>query len=386
MSAFPTIIAMGAALLAVAGIGYLLVAARLAARLADRCLATPPSVNPVAITLLKPLHGGEPNLAGNLATFIDQGWPADVQLVAGVADAGDPAIAAISALQSQHPDAVIDLVVDPTRHGSNAKIGNIVNLMTAARHELLVLSDSDIAAPPGYFTRIVAALAAPGVGAVTCLYRGRGDAGFWSVLAAANISYQFLPSVLVSLSLDAGGACMGSTIALRRETLDRIGGFRRFANILADDHAVGEAVRTLGLSVQVPAMIVTHGCAEASFAALVRQELRWGATVRDLRPMGYLGSVITMPLPFALLALALLPGTGTATLMIAAIAARLLLATQIDRAASAKSAPYALLPLRELLSFGIFAASFLVRDIDWRGQKLRMLDAGLIANEQETGA
>lgn len=379
----PTVIvatlAMGSALVAVAGIGYLIVAGFLTARFARR--ATPGAGNPntPAISVLKPLYGREPQLVANLASFLDQPWPAPIQLIGGVANADDAAVGAIAALRDQFPAAHIDLTINRARHGSNAKISNLANMTPAIRHEIVVLSDSDIAAPAGYYQHVVDALSAPGVGVVTCLYRGRGDAGFWSELAAAQISYQFLPNVLVSLALNAGGACMGSTIALRQDTLQRIGGFARFADVLADDHAIGVAVRDLGLSIAVPPIVVVHASTEHSFAALARQELRWAATIRDLRPWGYLGTAITMPLPFALLCAAIRPGIATIGIVVASLMSRLVLSMQIDRLAGAKTAPYAVMPLRELLSFGIFIASFFVRTVDWRGNRLAMIDDGQIS-------
>ena len=149
---------------------------------------------------------------------------------------------------------------------------------------MIVLADSDMAVPRDYLTILAAALDRPGVGAVTCLYRGRGDAGFWSRLTALGIDLHFLPATLIGRATGLGHPCMGSTIALRRATLDAIGGFARFADTLADDHALGAAVRATGATVAIPDMILTHGCSERTLAALLRQELRWNATDRRDRP------------------------------------------------------------------------------------------------------
>ncbi len=262
-------------------------------------------------------------------------------------------------------------IVDPTPHGANAKISNLINMAPAARHDLIVLSDSDMAAPRDYLARIAAALAQPGVGAVSLLYRGRGDAGVWSDLAAMAISYNFLPSVLVARVTSPREPCMGSTIALRRATLDRIGGFARFADILADDAAIGEAVNALGLHVACPRLIVTHGCVEASFRDLMRHELRWAATVRGVDPRGYLGLGVTYPVAWALLAVPFAPVQALVTLA-AAIAARLALIARVDRLAGASSGRKGWLVLRDCLSFAVFILSFSVRSVDWRGSRLNM--------------
>ncbi|MBX9795586.1 bacteriohopanetetrol glucosamine biosynthesis glycosyltransferase HpnI [Sphingomonas sp.] len=343
-----------------------------------RSLSEPVAAPAEAVTLLKPLHGDEPRLVDNLATFLDQQWAAPIQLVAGVQRADDPAIAAVAKLKQARPDAAITLVSNAARHGANAKIGNLVNMSVAIRHRLVVLSDSDMVAPPDYLTRVVAALARPGVGAVSCTYAGRGDAGFWSRFGAAGLSYHFLPSVLLSVMLGAGDACMGSTIAMRRETLDRIGGFDRFADILADDYAIGAALREAGMTIAVAPVIVTHGSMEASFGELWRHELRWLATVRDLKPAGHLGATLLHPLPMALVAAALAPAPLGIGALVAVLGARLANAMLVDRVVGRSTAPLWLLPARDLMSFAVHVTSFFVRRVDWRGERLAMREAGRI--------
>lgn len=360
-------------LLSAAGLLYTLLAWQTVALFSHAPLA--PETLPEPVTLLKPLHGAEPRLAENLATFFHQRWAAPLEMVAGVGRADDPAADVARSLAGD-----VRLVVDGRRHGANAKIGNLVNMEGAASHDLLVLSDSDMAVPDDYLPIVAAALARPGVGAVTCLYRGRGDAGGWSTLGAAAISYHFLPSVLVGLRLGKARPCMGSTIALRRETLARLGGFRRFADILADDYAIGEAVRDLGLTVAVPRLVITHGCAERSLGALLRHELRWAATVRQLDFGGHAGMVTTFPVPFALLAMTWLPLPGAAALL-AGLVARWALARAVDRLAGARSASPWIMPLRDCLSLVVFLLSFLVGSVEWRGSRLAMRRNGRITAE-----
>ena len=365
--------------LALVGVLYTLFAIHALGRFLARPLAPPVAAEPV--TLLKPLHGPEPRLADNLATFLDQEWDAPIHLVAGVQRADDPAIAAGRSV-TVSPDRDLRLVVDPARHGANAKVSNLINMMAEATGDLLILSDSDMSVPRDYLARVAATVGQRGGGAATCLYRGRGDAGFWSVLGAAQVSYQFLPNVLVSLALGQGEPCMGSTIALRRETLEAIGGFAAFADILADDHAIGAAVRARGQRVAVAPLLLTHAGTERSFGELVRHELRWAATVRQLVPLAsYCGMIVTFPVAFAVLAVIFLPLAGLVVLT-GAVAARALLRRRIDRWAGASSAPFWMLPARDLLSFGLFVASFCVRSVDWRGQRLKMADGGRIATEQ----
>lgn len=331
-----------------------------------------------AVTILKPLYGDEPRLRDNLASFLDQDHAGPVQLLCGLAYPEDPARTAVEALRCAHPRADIALVVDSKRHGSNGKIGNLINMMAAARHGTLVLSDSDMSVDADYLAALLAALANPGVGAVTGFYRGRGDAGLWSDISAGIISHVALPDMVVGYTTGLARPCMGSTIALTRETLEAIGGFERFADVLADDHAIGAAVAALGLRVEIPPLLLTHACAETSFLALWRQKLRWGATIRGLQPWGYLGSVITRPLPLALLAAPFIPATGLA-LIVAALAVRLAVAWRVDRLSGRPSVALWLLPLIDSVEFLVFAASFTVRKIDWRGNALTIETEGRIS-------
>jgi ceramide glucosyltransferase len=328
------------------------------------------------VSILKPLHGAEPRLKDNLATFLAQNHGGSIQLVCGLTDPADPARTIVVALQGEHPD--VDLVIDPSRHGANAKVSNLINMVHEARHDVIVLSDSDMAVAPEYLTTLLAALAQPGVGAVTCFYRGRGDAGWWSRLSAGIISHVALPDMVVGYTTGLARPCMGSTIALTGETLERIGGFERFADVLADDHAIGEAIAALGLKVTIPPLLLTHGCAERSFTALWRQKLRWAATIRGLQPWGYLGSIVTRPLPLALLAALFVPHLGLA-LALVALAIRSAVVLKVDRIAGTPSAPLWAIPLIDLVDFLVFAASFTVRKVDWRGKRLTIVDEGRVA-------
>lgn len=333
-----------------------------------------------AVTLLKPLYGAEPCLEANLASFLAQNHGGPIQLVCGVERSDDPAIEAVESLRRSWADKTVSLIVSPSRRGASGKISNLINMDEHAAHPIVVVSDSDIVATPDYLARVLAALDAPGVGAVTVLYRGRSDAGFWSRLGAAGLSYQFLPGAVFGVALGLAQPCLGSTIALTRTTLDAIGGFARFSDVLADDYAIGEAIRSLGLRVAVPPLLVTHASAETSFAELWRHELRWGATVRGIVPVAYAASVIGMPLPLALLGTLLLSGPlAGGILVLVALGARAFLARAIDTQVGTRTASLWLLPLRDCLTLVVFVATFFVRSVDWRGRRLRMTESGTIA-------
>lgn len=372
------LIAIPFLLLSVVGTGYTLHAAIVVERFRRR--PSPPSVAPEPVSLLKPLHGVEPRLRDNLSTFLDQRWEAPIELVAGMQQANDPAgeVAAGLRQSSFGHDRSVTLVRDATPHGANAKIANLINMAPAASHDLIVLSDSDIAVPRDYLTHLAATLAQPGVGAVTCLYRGRGDAGVWSVLAAGAISYQFMPSILVALSFGHPVPTMGSTIALRRETLERIGGFAPFADVLADDNAIGYSVNARGLVIALPTMVLAHGCTEMSFGAVVRHELRWSATIRSVSRIGHAGLVSTFPVAFALLALPFHLHLGAAALAMA-LAARFVLLGRVDHLVERSSAPLWMLVPRDCLSFAIWFAALFVRSVEWQGRQLAMRRNGRVA-------
>ena len=213
-------------LLCLAGVGYLAVAALMVRRFV--CQAAPvPHVRP-PVTLLKPLCGDEPNLYENLRSFCRQDYPG-VQVVFGVRTITDPAVAVVERLRAEFSDCDIELVCDARIHGTNLKISNVINMMAKARHDLLVLSDSDMRVRPDYLDAVVAPLLADGqrppAGLVTCLYRGRPVGGVWSELGSMFINHGFLGQVLVGTLVGSNEGCFGATMALTRDTLARIGGF-----------------------------------------------------------------------------------------------------------------------------------------------------------------
>ena len=331
------------------------------------------------LTLLKPLCGAEPKLEANLISFCNQDYPGPVQLVLGVQDPADPALEVAKRLKELFPDRDIELVIDSQRHGANGKISNLINMSARARHEIVVVSDSDIRVEAQYLRSVISTLLAPGVRLATCLYYGFSLGGLWSRLSAAAINEHFLPSALVGLKLGLARPCTGATIATRAETLRRIGGFEVFADHLADDYAIGEAVRELGLNVAIAPILVGHGCAETSFGELVRHELRWARTLRLLAPWGYAGLVLTHALPLAMIAAALggFGATGWATIALA-LACRLSIPIQLRALSFGGGASPWLSPIRDLLSFAVFLASFLPRPLSWRGSRYVLRSDGTL--------
>jgi ceramide glucosyltransferase len=376
---------LAAACLSVACLGliYLALATALVARMGARPAPSRPGGGP-GVTILKPLHGDEPELFENLDSFCRQDYPGPVQLILGVQSPRDPAIAVARRLAAAYPALRMELVVDARLHGTNRKVSNLANMEAAIRHEIVVLADSDMRVRPDYLDRLVAELAEPGVGAVTCLYHGRATGSVWSRLSALWIDTHFLPGVAVGTGLGLAKPCFGSTIALRRETLHALGGFRRVADDLADDHALGAAVRELGLRVAIPSFTVGHACPERSFRELARQELRWQRTIRQIEPAGHLGSALSHPFAFACLGLLLEPGIPAFGIAAGAVGLRYALCLAVERSFGLEAHPYRLIPLRDLLSFGLFVASFLGRGVSWRGHRYDVAPGGALIPKVES--
>ena len=186
------------------------------------------------VTILKPLCGAEPETYACLRSFCDQEYP-QFQIIFGVADAADPAVAVVRRLQREYPQLGLQLSIDRRQHGSNRKVSNLINMMPLVRHEILVLSDSDVCVRRDYLDRVIHPLRDGNVGIVTCAYQGRPRAGFWSLLGSLFINDWFVPSVRVAAFSGSRCFAFGATIAMRRDVLSHVGGFKSIANQLADD-------------------------------------------------------------------------------------------------------------------------------------------------------
>ena len=332
--------------------------------------AAVPAENWPPITILKPLHGDEPMLEAALASICAQDYPA-FQVVFGVQDPADPALRAVARIRARFPHADIDVVIDGTRHGRNRKVGNLLNMIRAARHGILVIGDSDIHAPPGYLRDVVAALQQPGVGLVTTLYAGlAATPSLVGRLGAAYLNHNFLTGALVARILGRQD-CLGATMALRRQTLEQVGGLAVVADHVADDAVLGQLVRAEGLKVAIAASVPATTIPETRLADLLQHELRWMRTSRSVAPLSFPTSALLYPLFWATLMLILSgfaswawAGFGLAWLLRGAIAHLLDRMLRIE-------APLAIwgLPLRDLLSVTVLLASYGSDRVVWRGHE-----------------
>src|SRR5215470_1072028 len=349
-------------LVSAVGCACLVYATFLTSRFPRRALPTPGASVP-RITILKPLHGAEPGLSENLASFCTQNYPGAVQIILGVQDPRDDAIAVVEQLQARYKECHLDLVV---------------------------AADSDMRVDPDYLSRVVAELQQGGVGAVTCLYHGLPASGFWAQLAALGINAHFLPNVIMGLGLKLAQPCFGSTIAFKRRVLVEIGGFIRVANCLADDYAIGAALRARGYGISVSSITIGHVCGEISARELWQREVRWARTIRSLDPAGYAGSIITHAFPLALIAALIgmaVESLGSATALglgVAAFGCRLALLRQAERVFDLPRQSCWLVPLRDMLSFAVFLSSLVGRDARWRGRRYRFVSRGTLVTARSS--
>jgi ceramide glucosyltransferase len=342
---------------------------------------------PQPVSVLKPLCGFEPRLYANLVTFCEQSHPC-FQLVFGVSSDADPAVEVVQRLRAAYPDVDITLVVDQAVHGSNHKVSNLINLERHSRHDVFVIADSDIAVEPDYLTHVTAPLGSPEVGVVTCLYRARRVGQFWARMGALFIDEWFAPSVYLAHAAGSQRFGFGATIAMRRDTLDSIGGFFAVRNCLADDFALAHAARELGLRTYLSEVVVSTDVTERDFTSLWQREIRWLRTIRSVHPLGFALLTISFATPWLIASFLLGLGydwsggaiaNSTADMIVDlstsfGLSARVLLHWRRSRSPRGFLRDLALIPLRDLL----FCAEWIVAasgsHVMWRGNRIRMGD------------
>lgn len=333
------------------------------------------------VSILKPLKGIDPAMWESFCSHCEQDYP-EYQLVFGVSDAADPAIELVHRLQQQYPQRDIQLVTCTKTLGTNTKVSTLAQMLPVARHEVLLVNDSDIRVPRDYLTKGVSPLADDSVGLATCLYRGISAATLGSRLESLGISTDFVPGVLSARFLEGGLRFgLGSTLAFRRADLAAIGGFEALADYLADDYELGRRIAQLGKRVELSSSVVETFLPAYSFREFIQHQLRWSRTIRDARRWGYVGLLFTFGLPWALAAL--LAGRGATwawVLFAVTLALRLLVSLgsasvvlhdrQIWR-------DMILLPLRDLIAPVVWVLSFMGNEISWRGEKFYLKNGRL---------
>ncbi|HKF21751.1 MAG TPA: bacteriohopanetetrol glucosamine biosynthesis glycosyltransferase HpnI [Candidatus Angelobacter sp.] len=380
----PSIVAAG---VAVAGMGFYalcLWSARAFRRAGGKPLApfTPP------VSILKPLRGVDPQMYESFRSHCVQDYP-EYEIIFGVSEADDPAVEAVEQLMREFPSCPIQLVVCPEILGNNRKTSNLVQMLPQARYDHLLINDSDIYVTPDYLQRVMAPFAGAQVGMVTCPYRGIAAGTLGSKLESIGISTDFIAGVLTARQIEGGiHFALGSTLAISRTALNGIGGLRPLVNYLADDFELGYRVSQSGAEVVLADVVVETHLPAYSFREFFQHQMRWARSTRDSRRMGYLGLLLTFGLPWAMIAVVLAAGTwwswtvlAAAALLRAAVALEVGLGVVHDRAVWRH---LWLLPLRDLVAFWVWFASFADHTVHWRGD-IFILEDGKIRPAHENG-
>jgi ceramide glucosyltransferase len=351
--------------------------------------AAPPDSELPPVSILKPLKGVDPEIWESFCSHCEQDYP-EFELIFGVSDAGDPSIEVVRGLQARYPKLRIELIVCDRVLGTNVKVSNLAQMLPAARHEMLLVNDSDIRVPTDYLGKVIAPLADASVGLVTCLYRGVASSTLGSRLEALGISTDFVPGVLSARFLEGGlHFGLGSTLAFRRRDLTAIGGFEVLLDYLADDYELGRRISASGKKVELSAVTVVTFLPAYTLRQFFSHQLRWSRTIRDARGWGYAGLLFTFGLPWALLTLLtaheaawawMLLGLTFATRLAVALVSGVVVLNDSRMLGSIY-----LLPLRDLIAPFVWVASFMGNRIHWRGDAFDLKDGHLTIAKPPAG-
>ena len=349
---------------------------------ARRFFARPPvnKLTPLPpVSILIPLSGKDFEAYENYVSFCRQDYP-DCQIVFGVNGENDSSIPVIRKLMTEYPDTDIALVIDATVIGENPKVNNLNNMLGKAKHEVLVLVDSDIRVEPQYLAGIVSELADERTGMVTCLYRAGKAPNFAAKLEAIGITGEFAPGVLVAWFIEGISFAFGATIATRKENLQTIGGFQAIADYLADDFMLGKLMSQAGFEVRLSSHIVEIVLPPSTLKSMLKHQIRWARGIKACRPWGHLGALVTHGTTLALL-LAVV-SQGSALSMVILGVTLLTRLTVIYSIAIRKLGDRLvrenlwLVPLRDLLGFLIWCLGQVGKTVEWRERIFKLTDDG----------
>ena len=333
------------------------------------------------ITILKPVKGMDAESYENFASFCRQEYPS-FQVVFACAAADDPVVPVIRRLMADFPDQEIELVIDASIHGPNYKVGNLMNAWPRVKHDIVIVCDSDIRVEPHYLREVSAPFSDPRVGLVTSLYRTSGVHGAATAVEALGFTAEMVPNVMTALKLEGLSFALGASMAVRREALEKIGGFAALVDYLADDYQLGNKVWRAGYRLELSAFFVESVMHAESLASVLSRQLRWARTMRVSRPGGYFASGITQPFPAACLAVILSGLTAPGLLALLLLyGVRCLVALVFSRRFLRDGLLPRwlwLLPARDGLAFATWALAFLGNRVRWRGHLFRLVRGGRI--------
>jgi len=344
-----------------------------------------PSAAPAPpVSLLKPLDGPEPNLDTHLASFFDQDYPA-FEILFCARSPSDPGLEIARRVAARYPHIPARFFSTGDETYINAKVSSLELMHAAARHDLFIVSDSDVRVTRNYIREVAAPFAADNVGAVTCLYRGAADRGLWAKLEASGMSVEMTTGVLTANLLEGMKFALGPTMAVRRRCVEAMGGFGVLGPYCSDDFLLGEKVAAQGQTVVLSHHVIDHIILNLSFAASLRHQTRWMKSTRFSRPLGHFGTALTFSVPFGILAglaaLALHRPVLALALLVYSVVNRMVLAALVGAFAVRERhllRTILLYPLRDLLGFFCWAASYAGSTILWRGRRYRLSRGGLM--------
>ena len=330
------------------------------------------------VSVLKPLCGPEVDAYQNLASFCGQDYP-QYQIIFGIGDESDPCGEVVRQIIRDFPHKDIQLVVCRNRYGANPKISNLIQMEEKAKYPFLLLSDSDIRVEPDYLSRVMRPLKDPAVGVVTCMGRSRTK-GVASIFEALRISTEFCPGVLVARGFEGIRFGLGSTLVLRREALQKIGGFSAVSDFLADDFQLGAQITKAGWKVLLSDVVVEHRFAQLSLRQVIRRQVRWARGIHSSRPWSYGGLLFTHGIPMSLLFLMSSGGSAVGWAVLGLTwTARLAMASGVGAGylndSSARKFLW-LVPVQDLISFFVWCACFFGDSLEWRGERFRLTREG----------
>jgi ceramide glucosyltransferase len=374
--------------LAVAGLAYFL-ASIVAARIFLHERRTPQPDFAPGVSILKSLKGSDPGMLDAFRSHCRQNYAGEFELLFGVASLSDPAAAAVKELQAEFPERAIRLFECPRQLGTNGKVSTLAQLATHARYDFLLINDSDITVSQRYLERVMCRFAPalrdagkPMVGMVTALYRGKTHVTLPSRLEALGIAAEFMPGVLLSKMIEGGlHYGLGSTLAVRREALEKAGGLLSIVDHLADDYELGARIAQAGYRIEVSSEVVETSVPAYGWRGFIDHQLRWLRTVRCSRPAGYVGLIFTHGLGWALVNV-LASGLSPVSLWLLALSFFLRLSQAMTVGAAVLGdhdmlANLWLLPLRDLIAMGLWVAAFAGDTIVWRGERFALKDGKL---------
>jgi len=334
------------------------------------------------VSILKPLKGIDPQIYASFRSHCLQDYP-EFEIIFGVSDALDPAVASVEQLKREFPERLIQLVVCPEILGPNVKVSNLEHMVQVAKYRHLLVNDSDIQVEPDYLRRVIARLADDQVGMVTSLYRGVATPTFGSQLESLGISTDFCAGVLVARWLESGlHFGLGSTLAFRRRELEQLGGFKAIVDFLADDYELGRRIAGLGLNVLLSDVVVETHLPAYGFRGFLSHQIRWARGVRDARPGGYLGLASTFGFLWGLLTVLFSGAAGWAWIIFGIVLTlRILVALAVGGKVLKDRQLVAhlwLLPVRDLIAVGVWMVSFWGSTVKWRGHLFELKKGRLI--------